>query len=131
MSDKNVNDAPTPNSERQSRGIRISPLVPAPPVISNKINETVQTSSVRSPSNQPSPSPQPPTKRQKVSIACQECRTHKTKCDGVRPICGSCRKKKPAETSCSYNPERGKRGIKSQYVRVKLILFVVTNNIFL
>lgn len=118
MADRNLSDAPTPNSKRQSWTIQVPPLAPAP--VTSNSTEAVATSSssAKSPSTQPSPSSTqpPPTKRQKVSIACQECRTHKTKCDGVRPICGSCRKKKPEETSCSYNPERGKRGIKNQYV---------------
>lgn len=117
MTERIASDVPTPNSERQSWTIRVPPLAPAP--VTSNSTETIttsSTSSVKSPSNQPSPSA-PPTKRQKVSIACQECRTHKTKCDGARPICGSCRKKKPEETSCSYNPERGKRGIKNQYVK--------------
>lgn len=56
----------------------------------------------------------PPTKRRKVSIACHECRTHKTKCDGAQPICGSCRKKKLPEDACAYSPERGRRGVKNQ-----------------
>lgn len=58
--------------------------------------------------------PARPTKRQKVSLACQECRSRKTKCDGVRPVCGSCAKKPRLEGSCVYEPERGKRGIKNQ-----------------
>lgn len=79
----------------------------------------------KSPSPSPSPSASnalatnnnrsvPPTKRRKVSIACHECRTHKTKCDGAQPICGSCRKRKLPESACAYSPERGKRGVKNQ-----------------
>ncbi|KAK8013683.1 hypothetical protein PG991_009276 [Apiospora marii] len=30
-------------------------------------------------------------KRKLVSIACTRCRSHKTKCDGSRPSCGTCR----------------------------------------
>lgn len=57
-----------------------------------------------------------PSKRQKISLACHECRQRKTKCDGARPICGSCAKENLPPESCHYEPERGKRGIKSQYV---------------
>ncbi|KAI9497289.1 hypothetical protein BDB00DRAFT_805810 [Zychaea mexicana] len=57
-----------------------------------------------------------PAKRQKVSLACQECRDRKIKCDGIRPVCGPCVKKKRPEGSCVYEPERGRRGVKSQYV---------------
>ena len=55
-----------------------------------------------------------PIKRQKVSLACQECRDRKIKCDGQRPTCGPCVKKKRPEGSCVYEPERGRRGVKSQ-----------------
>lgn len=57
-----------------------------------------------------------PSKRQKISLACHECRLRKTKCDGARPICGSCAKKKLSPEACHYEPERGRRGVKSQYV---------------
>lgn len=55
-----------------------------------------------------------PSKRQKVSLACQECRDRKTKCDGARPICGTCAKKKRRESECVYEPERGRRGAHNQ-----------------
>lgn len=58
----------------------------------------------------------PHTKRRKVSIACHECRIHKTKCDGAQPMCSSCARKKLPENACIYNPDRGRRGIKNQYV---------------
>ena len=41
-------------------------------------------------------------KRLKVKLACQECRDRKTRCDGSRPICDSCvRRKRPAHC-CIY-----------------------------
>ncbi|OZJ01593.1 hypothetical protein BZG36_05466 [Bifiguratus adelaidae] len=58
-----------------------------------------------------------PSKRQKVSLACQECRNRKSKCDGVRPICGSCLSKKQPESACVYEPDRGRRSVKNQYVQ--------------
>lgn len=31
------------------------------------------------------------TRRKRTSVACQFCRIRKTRCDGVRPVCGFCR----------------------------------------
>ncbi|KAJ2969712.1 hypothetical protein NQ176_g8528 [Zarea fungicola] len=53
-------------------------------------------------------------KRQRVSLACDACRSAREKCDGVRPQCGTC----SAETrSCSYTPALRKRGIRTGYLR--------------
>lgn len=87
------------------------PLQPLQPIAPSSIN----TTQLGSPSTTTNPrSVVPPTKRRKISIACHECRTHKTKCDGAQPICGSCRKKKLPEDACAYSPERGRRGVKNQ-----------------
>lgn len=43
------------------------------------------------------PSPPPPkeiTKRTHVSIACEQCRKRKSRCDGTRPSCWPCRKRR-------------------------------------
>ena len=44
--------------------------------------------------------PQP--KRRKTTIACELCRIRKSKCDGVRPTCGPCSKRKTTIESCTY-----------------------------
>jgi Fungal specific transcription factor domain/Fungal Zn(2)-Cys(6) binuclear cluster domain len=44
--------------------------------------------------------PQP--KRRKTTIACELCRVRKSKCDGVRPTCGPCSKRKATIESCTY-----------------------------
>lgn len=36
-------------------------------------------------SPRPHPVPERPTKRQKIAVACDACRTRKVKCDGIRP----------------------------------------------
>ncbi|KAK4511983.1 uncharacterized protein ATC70_003982 [Mucor velutinosus] len=92
------------------------PLQPLQPIAPSSTN-TTQASSPSKSTTSPH-SAVPPTKRRKVSIACHECRTHKTKCDGAQPICGSCRKKKLPEDACAYSPERGRRGVKNQYVQL-------------
>lgn len=103
----------------------IRPLAPMLPPQSSDYQSP--TSQVDSPSTVPSLAQQPqpqqpssstnksrPTKRQKVSLACQECRDRKIKCDGARPTCGPCLKKKKPEGTCVYEPERARRGVKSQ-----------------
>ncbi|KAK3192321.1 hypothetical protein K4F52_001534 [Lecanicillium sp. MT-2017a] len=53
-------------------------------------------------------------KRQRVSLACDSCRTAREKCDGARPDCGTCRSQ---NRSCSYTPTSRKRGVKTGYLR--------------
>ncbi|TFB00721.1 hypothetical protein CCMA1212_007320 [Trichoderma ghanense] len=54
------------------------------------------------------------TKRRRVSLACDACRTAREKCDGGRPQCGRCVSQ---NRSCSYTPTSKKRGIQSGYLR--------------
>ncbi|KAF1986363.1 hypothetical protein K402DRAFT_355696 [Aulographum hederae CBS 113979] len=43
-------------------------------------------------------------KRQKVAVACDECRHRKVKCDGVRPVCAPClRRYGPGGSHCSWD----------------------------
>ncbi|GAT31018.1 hypothetical protein RIB2604_03800100 [Aspergillus luchuensis] len=46
----------------------------------------------------------PKPKRAKIRIACNVCKARKTKCDGARPICGPClrRKRTSYTTACEY-----------------------------
>ena len=39
-------------------------------------------------------------KRQKISVACMECRSKKIRCDGQRPVCGPCLKKYGPSAQC-------------------------------
>ncbi|KAF1796350.1 fungal-specific transcription factor domain-containing protein [Mucor lusitanicus] len=101
----------------KTTGDKNKATLPLQPIAPSSTN----TTHANSPLSKPTASPRstvPPTKRRKVSIACHECRTHKTKCDGAQPICGSCRKKKLPEDACAYSPERGRRGVKNQYVQL-------------
>ncbi|KAK6840748.1 hypothetical protein PG995_015958 [Apiospora arundinis] len=53
--------------------------------------------------SQPPPEPErPPEKRQKSHLACGHCRLKKNKCDGKRPTCDRCIKRKVA---CEYAEE--------------------------
>ena len=41
-------------------------------------------------------------KRQKVSLACDQCRTRKSKCDGAKPVCGECAQRGNSPNHCRY-----------------------------
>jgi hypothetical protein len=42
----------------------------------------------------------------KDALACEDCRRRKRKCDGARPICGTCAKRK-STVPCTYTSRRG------------------------
>ena len=46
----------------------------------------------------------PRTKRQKVNVACDTCRSRKIKCDGRQPICQPCQKRAGSDARCSWKP---------------------------
>lgn len=47
---------------------------------------------------------EPRRKRQRITVACNTCRSRKVKCDGLRPTCESCQKGK---TTCAYGDNQG------------------------
>ncbi|KAF9889712.1 hypothetical protein FE257_007018 [Aspergillus nanangensis] len=53
-------------------------------------------------------------KRQRVSRACDSCRSKKDKCDGVRPICSTCAS---LSRPCTYKANPKKRGLPTGYIR--------------
>ncbi|GES64808.1 C6 transcription factor [Aspergillus terreus] len=68
-----------------------------------------------------------PSKRQRISRACDQCRRRKSKCDGAQPICSICR---AAGRSCTYNPSGRRRGLQSGYVRaLQAILGIVLETV--
>ncbi|KLU82126.1 hypothetical protein MAPG_01203 [Magnaporthiopsis poae ATCC 64411] len=44
----------------------------------------------------------PPAKRRKTRLACQECRDRKVRCDGARPMCGACARKRVSPEQCIF-----------------------------
>lgn len=60
------------------------------------------------------PAASTPAKRQRVSLACDSCRTAREKCDGNRPHCGTCTAQ---NRPCSYTPASRKRGVQTGYLR--------------
>ena len=55
-----------------------------------------------------------PTKRHRVSQACNPCRTAREKCDGTQPNCGPCIEQ---SRTCTYTSPSKKRGIPTGYIR--------------
>ncbi|GAB1317338.1 hypothetical protein MFIFM68171_07548 [Madurella fahalii] len=61
-----------------------------------------------------SPAQPAPTKRQRVSRACDQCRAAREKCDGVQPQCFPCvSQRRP----CTYEVSPKKRGVQTGYIR--------------
>jgi hypothetical protein len=52
-------------------------------------------------------------KRRRIAIACNECRDRKRKCDGVKPVCGSCAKRPSQE--CVWEEGRSAKGWSNRY----------------
>jgi hypothetical protein len=59
-------------------------------------------------------------KRQRVSQACDQCRSKKERCDGKRPACSSCF---ASNDKCTYAANLKKRGLRAGYVRVLEMLW--------
>lgn len=55
-----------------------------------------------------------PTKRTRVSRACDQCRVAREKCDGVQPMCSTC---STSNRACTYTANPKKRGIQPGYIR--------------
>ncbi|KAF2650038.1 hypothetical protein K491DRAFT_609614 [Lophiostoma macrostomum CBS 122681] len=49
-----------------------------------------------------------PQKRRRITLACEECRERKRKCDGVKPTCGACKSRPTAQ--CVWKDSRNSRG---------------------
>ncbi|PIG81167.1 C6 transcription factor [Aspergillus arachidicola] len=43
-------------------------------------------------------------RRYKAVVACTTCRRRKVKCDGLRPVCGRCQRKRELQKTCTYIP---------------------------
>ncbi|CAG8365171.1 unnamed protein product [Penicillium salamii] len=54
-------------------------------------------------------------KRRKISVACDDCRTRKVRCDGVQPVCGPCSKRAELGVQCNYTGELEKRKANQLY----------------
>ncbi|KAI9372497.1 fungal-specific transcription factor domain-containing protein [Aspergillus egyptiacus] len=59
-------------------------------------------------------------KRQRVSRACDSCRTKKDKCDGAQPVCSTCAS---LSRPCTYRANPKKRGLPTGYIRTLELLW--------
>jgi hypothetical protein len=65
----------------------------------------------------------PPVKRFRVSRACDQCRTERSKCDGNQPRCAPCSEN---NRPCSYTSNPKKRGLPPGYIRaIELALALI------
>ncbi|CAG7920223.1 unnamed protein product [Penicillium olsonii] len=55
-------------------------------------------------------------KRRKISVACDDCRARKVRCDGVQPVCGPCSKRTDHGAQCNYTGELEKRKANQIYI---------------
>ncbi|KAK7911499.1 hypothetical protein PG985_013980 [Apiospora marii] len=83
------------------------PLRPAPPSASRHTTPQL---------TQPE---EPPAKRKVTEVACQGCRTRKSKCDGASPQCATCVKR---GTECIYPGVENPQALRRKYQEVELLL---------
>ncbi|CAG8887065.1 unnamed protein product [Penicillium egyptiacum] len=62
-------------------------------------------------------------KRQRVSRACDSCRSKKDKCDGIQPVCSTCAS---LCRPCTYKANPKKRGLPTGYIRSLELLWGLT-----
>ncbi|RAL05416.1 uncharacterized protein BO80DRAFT_397962 [Aspergillus ibericus CBS 121593] len=58
------------------------------------------------------------TPRRKVALACDACREKKIRCDGEKPICGSCLRRSHGIAQCVYSMENPRTASQDEYIRV-------------
>ncbi|PYH96647.1 putative C6 transcription factor [Aspergillus ellipticus CBS 707.79] len=68
----------------------------------------------------------PPRKRRKVAVACDECRARKVRCDGTQPVCGPCARRADPGSPCVYTGDVEKQRAVRRYIanlenRIKLL----------
>ncbi|KAM0702896.1 hypothetical protein Q7P35_010328 [Cladosporium inversicolor] len=60
--------------------------------------------------------------KQRISHACDRCRSRRAKCDGSQPTCVTC---EAAHVTCTYGTHTKKRGLPTGYVRMLELLWVL------
>ncbi|RFU33077.1 hypothetical protein B7463_g3284, partial [Scytalidium lignicola] len=55
-------------------------------------------------------------RRHKVSLACEPCRARKIKCDGVIPVCGTCRRRRNTPDKCCYQGGNARSATTKEYI---------------
>lgn len=57
-----------------------------------------------------------PLKRRKVALACETCRTRKSRCDGRKPVCGNCLQRGNRLGSCVYKLSNARVASNNEYI---------------
>jgi hypothetical protein len=60
--------------------------------------------------------------KHRISHACDRCRSRRAKCDGSQPTCVACA---AAHVTCTYGTQTKKRGLRTGYVRLLELLWVL------
>ncbi|KAL3468231.1 fungal-specific transcription factor domain-containing protein [Aspergillus heterothallicus] len=81
-----------------------------------RVNDAVDDGRQAPTTDDPSSNP----KRQRVSRACDSCRSKKDKCDGAQPICSTCAS---LSRPCTYRANPKKRGLPTGYIRTLELLW--------
>ena len=63
-----------------------------------------------------------PIPKQRISHACDRCRSRRAKCDGNQPTCVTCA---AAHVTCTYGTHTKKRGLPTGYVRLLELLWAL------
>ncbi|KAG9034444.1 hypothetical protein FRB95_013241 [Tulasnella sp. JGI-2019a] len=90
-----------PSSMAWQSGVRGSPVSPSIDATLDFSQPTIRNSSAQGTDES--------TGHIRVAVACEECRSRKIRCDGVRPSCSNCRKRN-CSANCTYATVPGRRG---------------------
>ncbi|KAK2757316.1 hypothetical protein FQN54_004830 [Arachnomyces sp. PD_36] len=56
--------------------------------------------------------------RRKIALACEPCRERKSRCDGKKPICGSCNRRSFTLEQCVYKADNARSASNDAYIKV-------------
>ncbi|EXK25527.1 hypothetical protein FOXG_11942 [Fusarium oxysporum f. sp. lycopersici 4287] len=60
---------------------------------------------------------QPRQRRRKVTLACEPCRERKARCDGVKPLCSTCRRRQLGIEQCIYQVGNARTACSDDYTK--------------
>ncbi|KAM5356963.1 hypothetical protein ACJ41O_003609 [Fusarium nematophilum] len=63
------------------------------------------------------PEQQPRQRRRKVTLACEPCRERKARCDGVKPLCSTCRRRSLTIEHCVYKVGNARTACSDDYTK--------------
>ncbi|KAJ4152297.1 hypothetical protein NW754_004092 [Fusarium falciforme] len=63
------------------------------------------------------PEQEPRQRRRKVTLACEPCRERKARCDGVKPLCSTCRRRSLGIEQCVYKVGNARTACSDDYTK--------------